>query len=274
MAGSPASSDDINWKTGRYQFTTDQWLAAVDLLQGLKADGSIFPGSMSLSEAQARAQFPTGVAGMILEGPWVIPQWPAINKDFKFGVASQPVPNNGKPTPLTYEETGANQEWVFAKTPYKAIAGDLFSYIGTDDGQYALMIATQGNLQSIFPAVADRAAKSQKLDPNATKALKLFEDQIRLGPMPEVRNPDASKVQLELRHVQPDRNETVQGIITGQLPDARKALQDLEDRMNAELDRAIGAAKAKGANVSRDGWVFSNWDPTKDYTEADYKALK
>jgi len=66
----------------------------------------------------------------------------------------------------------------------------------------------------------------------------------------------------------------VQGIYTGQLGDAKKAMQDLTDRSDKELDRAIKAAQAKGAKVSRDDYVFPNWDPTKDYTEADYAALK
>ncbi len=60
---------------------------------GLNADGSIFPGSMSLNDAEAWSQFPQGVAGMILEGPWDIPQWQRENPDFQFGVASQPIPN-------------------------------------------------------------------------------------------------------------------------------------------------------------------------------------
>lgn len=66
----------------------------------------------------------------------------------------------------------------------------------------------------------------------------------------------------------------MQGIYTGQLGDAKKAMQDLTDRSDKELDRAIKAAQAKGAKVSRDDYVFPNWDPTKDYTEADYAALK
>jgi multiple sugar transport system substrate-binding protein len=273
MAGAAASTDDIDWKTGHYSFTGDAYLAAIELLLALQADGSLFPGSASLAAPQARAQFPQGIAGMILDGPWVIPQWPQINPAFKFGVASQPVPNSGAPLPLTYEETGANQEWVYAKSPNTAIAGDMFDYIASEDGQYAVMIASQGNLRAIFPKAVARAEQSQQLDPQAGKALALFERQIKLGPMPEVRNPDVAKVQLELRHVTPDRNETLQGIMTGQLRDAKQAMHDLEDRMNAELDRAINAAQQKGAQVSRQDWVFPNWDPTKDYTEADYKTV-
>jgi multiple sugar transport system substrate-binding protein len=65
----------------------------------------------------------------------------------------------------------------------------------------------------------------------------------------------------------------VQGIFTGQLEDPKAAMLDLQDRADAELERAIKAAQDKGAQVSRDDWVFPNWDPTRDYTEADYEAL-
>src|SRR5690606_10419087 len=105
--------------------------AAIELLMAINDDGSIFPGSMSLSEAEARAQFPQGVAGMILEGPWNIPQWQTDHPDFSFGLVSQPVPNSGEALPMTYEETGSNQLWIYADSPYKEIAGDMFSYIGS-----------------------------------------------------------------------------------------------------------------------------------------------
>ena len=39
-------------------------------------------------------------------------------------------------------------------------------------------------------------------------------------------------------------------------------------------ERAIKAARAKGANVSRDDFVFPNWDPTRDYANEDYAALR
>lgn len=79
---------------------------------------------------------------------------------------------------------------------------------------------------------------------------------------------------LELRAVTPDFGATVQGIFTGQLSDTRKAMQDLKDRTDKELDRAIKAAQAKGAKVSRDDYKFPTWDPTRDWTDADYAAAK
>jgi len=264
----------VNWKTGQYNYTADQYLAAIDLLLALKADGSVFPGVLSLNGPDVRSRMPQGVSAMILDGPWNIPQWPREKADFAFGVASQPVPNSGQPLPLTYEETGANQVWAYAKSPNKAIIADMFSYIASDEGQTAIVVASEGNLRSFFPQAQAQAEQSQELDPHARQAIALFEQQVRVGPMPEVRNPEQSQVDLELKHIHPDFGEVVQGLYTGQLKDPKAAMQDLQDRMDKELDRAIKAAQAKGAKVSRDDWKFPNWDPTKDYTDADYQALK
>lgn len=94
-----------------------------------------------------------------------------------------------------------------------------------------------------------------------------------LAPSAEVRNPGLSQVNLEMRPVTPNLGEIVQGLLTEQISDPNAAMQDLQDRTNAELDRAIAAAQENGAEVSRDDWVFPNWDPTQDYTEEMYQEL-
>ncbi len=58
-----------------------------------------------------------------------------------------------------------------------------------------------------------------------------------------------------------------------QIRDIKAALKDVQDREEKELERAIKGVQGKGVKVSRDDWKFPNWDPTKDYTDADYKAL-
>ena len=262
-----------NWKTGEYNYTDPQYLAAIQLLLAIKADGSIFPGFMGLGDAEARARVPQGVAGMILDGPWDIPKWPQTNPSFKFGVASPPIPNSGKPTPLTYQETGANQSWLFAKSKYKEVAGDMYYYIGSLAGQTETVIASQGNLTSEFPQANQQAERTNLLNPLAKKAADLADQLMLIGPMPQVRNPDEAQVILELKPVHPDLGEITQGLFTGQVKDAKSAIQTYNDNMNKALDDAIKAAQAKGAKVSRQDWVFPNWDPTKAYTGADYQAL-
>ena len=73
--------------------------------------------------------------------------------------------------------------------------------------------------------------------------------------------------------ISPNLAETVQGIYTEQIGDIEGAIQDLADRANAELDRAIAAAQEKGADVSRDDYVFPNWDANEDYGEEKYAEL-
>ena len=272
MAGAPGSGGDnvtnnIDYRTGEYTFTTAAYLGALDLLLALKGDGSIFPGSNALTAPQARSQMPQGAAGMILQGPWNVPQWKREAPDFKFGVGSQPVPNSGTPLPLSYGPGGSNLLWVYAKSPNKAIAADIFSYLGSEQGQTAWGTISDGADAPIFPS----ASQNAKLDPEAQQAQQLFIQQMRLRPDPAVRNPDVSKVDLELKTLTPNFGQVIQGLYTGQLKDAKAALKDLQDRSEAELQRAIKAAQAKGAKVSRDDWKFANWDPTKDFTEADYK---
>jgi hypothetical protein len=47
--------------------------------------------------------------------------------------------------------------------------------------------------------------------------------------------------------------------------DYEAALADLETRQNAELERAIAEAQARGVAVQREWWRVADWDPTRDY---------
>lgn len=269
-AGGNGPAGDMSPKTGEYIFTSDQYLGVIDLLLGLKSDGSVFPGSLSLNAPQARAQMPQGVAGMILQGVWNIPQWIHDNPEFNFDVASTPAPHETGATPQYYGPGGSNQMWIYARSKHPEIAADIFHYLGTEEGQTSWATITGGSDPPIFPKANEKA----QLDPRARKALEIFDQQMRLLPSADVRNPDVSLVSLEFKPLQPDFGVTLQGIYTGQISDPRKAMQDLKDRADRELDRAIKAVQAKGARVTRDDFVFPNWDQTKDYTEADYAALK
>jgi multiple sugar transport system substrate-binding protein len=263
----------IDWKTGEYAYTAPQVKQAFELLLAMKSDGSIFPGFLSLGDADARARMPQRVAAMIFDGPWDIPEWPTINPDYDFGVAMPPSPTAGTWAPANYQETGSNQVFVYAKSKYKSIAGDLFSYMGSLEGQTNIVIASGGNLGSQWPEANDRARRTDVLTDRSKAAWDIAERLMRMAPMVEVRSSEVVKVILELKPVTPTLADIAQGIMSGQLDDIDRALQDLKDRSEKNLDDAVAAARAKGADVSRDLWVFPNWDPTKDYTPDMYADL-
>lgn len=273
VAGARGSSDGLDWKTGEYDYTSPQYQAAIELLVALKSDGSMLPGSLSLTGPDARARFSQGNAGMILDGPWDIPAWPKQDPNFKFAVSSPPLQNAGQAFPITYAPTGDNQNWVYAKGKYKAIAGDIFSYMGSVEGQAQMTILSQGNLVSLIPEANQRAEQARTMDPVAVKSNQIADQLMRIGPIVAARNPDSVQVAFELKPIHPDVGEITQGVLSGQVSNLKGALQTLNDNLNKELDRAIKAAQGKGAKVSRNDWVYPNWDPMKDYTEADYKQL-
>lgn len=267
MAGAPAGeltgTNYIDWRTGEFVFAADEMVAAVELLLAIRDDGSIFPGSSSINAQEMRAQFPNGVAGMMLQGPWNVPQYRKEAPDFDFGLASQPVPNSGEITPLTVGPGGTDSFFVYAESPLKAVAGHLLSYIGSEEGQIAYQTITNGATGVIFPAANELAGG----DPLSLKALQIYDEQMRSGPDPRVRNPDAALVYEAFRTPQPDFGQVIQGLYVGHLEDIQASLQDLEDRTSVELDRAIAAAQGRGAQVSRDDFIFADWDPTADYVE-------
>jgi len=268
LAGSSAGPDDIDYRTGEYAFTSDGYLAAIDLLLALRDDGVVFPGSMSLNDPQARAQMPQGVAGMIMEGEWAMPIWIRENPDFDFGVTGLPIQGE-QFTPVAYQNTATNHQWVYAESQYPEIAAEIFTYLGSEVGQLAFVSITGGSDPSIYAS----ANQNAPLDERMRTAYRIFDERMRLGPDVRVRNPETSQVYLNLVRPTPTFGETIQGIYTGQLDDPRQAMQDLKDRYETALDKAIADAQNEGATVSRDDYIFPNWDPATDYLESDYADL-
>ncbi|MDQ3654518.1 MAG: ABC transporter substrate-binding protein [Chloroflexota bacterium] len=268
LTGSAAGPDDIDHLTGEYAYTSDGYLAAIELLLALRDDGVVFPGSMSLNDPQARAQTPQGVAGMIMEGEWAMPIWIRENPDFDFGVTGLPIQGE-QFVPVTYLNTATNHQWVYAESRYPEIAGEIFYYLGSEAGQLAFVSITGGSDPSIYAS----ANQNAPLDDRMRQAYVIFDERMRLGPDVRIRKPETSQVFLNMVQPTPNFGETVQGIYSGQLDDPRQAMQDLKDRSERALDEAIAAAQAGGADVSRDDYVFPNWDPAVDYTEADYDSL-
>ena len=262
---------DVDLSTGEIPYTNPLYLEAIDVLLRLRDDGSVFPGTLSMNAPEARARMPQGAAGMILQGPWNIPIWLRENPDFNFNIAGQPLLDPPTLVPITVGPGGSNEVHVFsgASDANKQIAGDIFHYLGTYEGQ----VAWATLVGAADPAIFAEAIAEADMNPLERQALLMFNEQVRVGPSQIVRNPATADVNLELRPISPNLAETVQGIYTEQIGDIEGAIQDLADRANAELDRAIAAAQDKGADVSRDDYVFPNWDANEDYGEEKYAEL-
>jgi multiple sugar transport system substrate-binding protein len=274
LAGARIGLDGIDWTTGQYIYHDDAVIAIIELLKAMKADGSIFPGFAALKDEESRARMAQGAAGMTLSGPWNFPVWKDQNPGFAYGVARHPTPS-GTAAAIGYIVGGSNQFAVYAgaSAEHKAIAGDMLYYLGTENGQLAWNKLTGAADPAWSPQAMKDILAGNEIDAPNRAALKLFDQTVRLLPSPLVRNPDNEKVQQALVAAKPNLGQVVQGILTGQLSDAKSALKSLSDKSEQALDNAIAKARGQGAQVSRDDWKFPNWEPTKDYADTDYKAL-
>ena len=259
----------INFQNGKFQIASDQYMEAVELLLQLKSDGSAFPGVMSMNAPQARALMPQGAAGMIFQGPWCIGVWGRDAPNWKYGIASEPVPDGKEAQPLYIAEGGSNTFWLSANSTMGPFAGDLIRFMGTEQGQ----IYWAQTVGAADPAVnPDAVAKAGLTGPSA-QALSMFAENILVGPNPIVRNKDVGIVAAKSRVPDPSLALVIQGLYTGQLKGVEAQLKDCNQRYEDALDKAVEEARADGANVTRDDWVFPNWDVYSNYGAEKYQEL-
>jgi multiple sugar transport system substrate-binding protein len=260
----------IDFRTGKVVWDDDAFVGAVELLLALKSDGSVFPGTLGLNAPQARAMMPQGVSGMILQGPWNIPQWERENPDFDFGLAPPPAAY-GQDGPVIVSQLAAasNTMFINARAGNAQAAADVFHYLGTPEGQIAWGGVVGPSDPPIFPAAQEQAEMSAR----STAALAMFGEMMRVGPNAFARNPELAEVAKAYVEPTPNLGATVQGLFTGQMTGVKESLTALTQATEAALDKAFADASAAGAKVSRDDLVFPNWDPAKNYVAADYQAL-
>lgn len=263
--------DGLDMKTGEYSFAAPEFLEAIDYIKALVDDGSVVPGYLTLKDVDARAQFTADIAGSMFNGPWDIRAWKTENPDFSYTMTRVPSPD-GNDYYVPFAEKGANQTWLYANTKVPEVAGVILNYLGSVEGQAKMVELTEGTLVSMIPE-ANEKVDASLLDPNAKKAADLANELMRSAPQLELRTPDASAVRLALKPVEPGIRNVVQGIMSGQISDAKAALTELDSKLDKALDDAFAEAKAKGADVDRSMTVYENWDPSKDFTQADYEAL-
>ncbi|WP_152366028.1 ABC transporter substrate-binding protein [Microlunatus speluncae] len=264
----------MDLRTGKYRYDAPQVLQAFEFLQKLVTDKLVVPGFLSLKAANARSQMPAGKSGMIFNGPWDIPAWKRTGPDWKYVMGPVPSPDGGTDWVQPFAQNGANNPWVYAKTKYPTVAGQILNYMGTPDGQRMLVILSEGNLVSLNEQFNSDADQPGLLDANAKTASDLAAKIMKVAPQAAIRNPDVAKVTLVRKEVKPSWADLMAGIFTGELKGSVEAqFARFSAQQQESLEAAIDTARAEGATATLDDYTFPNWDPTKDYTKADYEAL-
>ncbi|WP_350274986.1 extracellular solute-binding protein [Kribbella sp. HUAS MG21] len=257
----------VDPRTGEYGHARDPFVHAIEFLVSLKKDGLLFPASTSLDARTSRARWSTGVAGLFFDGPWNIG---VVNDQFKsfldkVGVAPIPTSEAGREA-ILYASPKAGDYCVAATSQHQDQAAELVKLFTSEE----VMLAETEQMDGM-PVNLDLVDKA-KVHPTYKTAAGIFRRQVRLRPAAEVRNPGASDVVAEMKQIEPNLGGIVQGVLSGQLKDVRKALKEYDAKLTAERDRAVKAVAAKGVEVTADDWAFANWTPGQDYGRDKYKT--
>lgn len=267
IAGAPVV-DDILQPSGEFYYTTDEVKAAIDLLLAVQSDGSIFPGSGSLTSPECWPRVARENAAMVSGGPWITVFFEKENPDFEFGVGAHPAPAGADPVPVGYTTIGGDAFCMFAGSQAKDVAGDILGYVTSLPGQ-----TNWGEITGVGnPPVLDEAAQAsaEKWSEPARMCLNLANTMVA-KPEPVIANPDVAKVARNQKPVSPNFGDVIQAILVGEVSDVDKALQDVKDRSERAFDEAIKEAQQReGSTATRDDYVFANWDPMSDYTLEHY----
>lgn len=271
MIGGALNEDGIDLRTGEYRFHDPSVIAAIELLKTIQDDGSYYPGYMAIDAREARALFGLGRAGFIIQGTWCVGPWKADNPDLNFGATFLPPPPSGRDGYIHARPNafGGGRPLIASTSEHPEAAARLFLFRTTDEFYSAY--ARTGDGLSPIPALN---TPENLPFPQIATLSELAQDEKRLAPIPTLRNPEGTAaIQNEFQAPSPNWAQIIQGYMSGQVADLEQALRDLSDKMNAELERAISAVRATGVDVSRDIYVFPNWDPMEEYTSADYEEL-
>ncbi|ANY07714.1 ABC transporter substrate-binding protein [Pseudonocardia sp. HH130630-07] len=248
--------EGIDLRTGEYRYHDDAFVAAIDYLHSFKRDRLLFAASTGLDARSARVRWAAGGSAYLIDGCYNVG---VLTRSFpevldRISVAPIPTPD-GRPAVLTRPPLGGTF-WVSGQSGRPGTAAALLERTLSPEYQRGLATAMDQ------PPVDTAATAGSDAHPLYKRCVEMFEQQVFVGPVVQARNPRISQVEARMRPVEPNLGAIVQGVLSDQIPDARRALAALSDGLAAERDAAIAEI---GGGVGPADWAFPDWRRGEDY---------
>src|SRR5699024_11427455 len=109
--------------------------------------------------------------------------------------------------------------WLYADTPNIEAAAAVIQYMGSAEGQRAMVELSERFLVSTIEE-ANTSADPALLNDRAALVADLAAASMRTCPQFEIRNEEAGKVTLKLQSSDPSISAVIEGVFTGQIADA------------------------------------------------------
>ncbi|MBI2914625.1 MAG: extracellular solute-binding protein [Firmicutes bacterium] len=263
-AGHP-SIYGFDYRTGRYDYTNQGLRTAIQVWLDMKDDGSIMPGYLSMSDEEAKRYVANDKVGIIFGGWWNPSNFLAYNPKAEFDVGLGPTGDDGvRRGYITVGPAAAQQSYYISKKAKNpAAVWNVVEFLTSKEfqegyvrGGYGISIFPEFNKPEHFTTpgmakIAQWGVTATRVEPTVPKDARTARD----------RYADWSPPYLQ---------DHIVGMFLGK-EQMSTVLPAYEKRANEVLDKAIKTAQAAGLKVTRQDFVFPDWDPTKDYVPSGKK---
>ncbi|MEQ4203879.1 ABC transporter substrate-binding protein [Actinopolymorpha sp. B17G11] len=254
----------LRFDTGEYAYHDDSYVTVIEFFKELYDSKLMLPGTNNLGVVDARTRFASGAVGIFIDGIWCAGGSKALVPEFVDKIGAGPIlaPTSGTDV-WTYRGRPGATWFVSAKSGDPEAASKFIESFMTEEYQQGMIAAMDQP-----PLNLDLVASSDAID--AYKERVAFcKDNVFLMPQAIVKNPEIAAVDAERKPITPHLGAILQGYLGGSIKDLRSELKKLSDAFEADREQAMQKAKASGANVSEDDYVFSDWKPGVDYASTD-----
>ena len=247
---------------GRVPYDTEEVRKAVELLQGIVEDGSLYPDTASISAPEARELFAQGKAAFLCQGLWCIGTWANDHPELNYGVM---VPPKGADNGYVANVESIPWMGIYSKTKYpEAAARYLKALYDTETYHYQADVVKSGSYVSVIKGVNE----ANMVDPVMKEYYEAASQCIDI-PIATSRNVKFYDFYSTVVGTTPSLASIAQGILSQAIDEPMDYLAALSD---AESNAWKTACEAVGIDFSE--LEFSNWVAGQPYTAADYAALQ
>lgn len=244
----------IDWKSGEYQYSSEEAFKVFEFLTGLYDDGSVHPASVNLDMRAARERWAAGEALMLFDGSWNIGVVKSSFPEIYDNVAVAPPVRVDASKPYMIYKTPPKGNFFISSSSdaVEAATHTLLKFMGEE---YYVALAENMDQPPLDLSAVDRA----NVHPSYKDACAIFSETMGYRPDPILGNVNVAQVNTEMREIHPNPAEILQGYYSGALKDWKSELIKYNKAMTAERERAINKVQSQGVDVSINDWIYPNF---------------
>lgn len=257
----PASGDirygrpGFDYRDGEFKLSNENHLEVYRLLKGMIDDGSVAPGWSSMDKDPSRALFGQNRTAFHIGGTWMPGVWEGMGfTDIDYGIGYIPIPDSGRRA-YRYMSLAKGSVYLSGQTENVEAAMAVYRWLHGPEFQRANFVEN-----GVFPG--NRNVDTSDATWQQRRFLEIADEVVRNHPEPVTVNPDTARVQWP--NIQRIGEVFSAGLANDEEFLLREA-QNWDEDMSEQLDRNIEMARSEGAEVSRDDFVFPDWNPLENY---------